>query len=84
MGKSLFKAIRNIFISKKNEVADMLSDPIRDGKIAIEDSKKQIADFTKQIASIMAETKLLEKKRNDAQQNVDKWQSLAQKAASGG
>lgn len=81
---SLFKAIGNFFRAKKNDLAQSIADPVRDGKIAIEDSQKQIQKFTEQIARLMAETKRLEKDHAAAIKEEDKYLSIARKAAEAG
>jgi phage shock protein A len=81
---SLFKSISNLFRSKKNDLASALADPVRDGKLAIEDSEKEIRKFTDQIARLMAETKKLERDRDAAAKDQDKFMAIAQKAAASG
>lgn len=81
---SLFKAFSNLFRSKKNDLAKAMSNPVRDGKLAIEDSEAEIAKFTKQIAGLMAETKRLEKDNEAAKKDMDKFMSIAKKAVEAG
>ena len=50
----LFKSLSNIIRGKADDLAKKMSDPERDAKIAIQDSKKQIADFTSKIATLIA------------------------------
>jgi phage shock protein A len=52
--------------------------------LAIQDREKQIAQFTEQISKLVAETKRLERERNEASANVDKFKKLATKAAEAG
>jgi phage shock protein A len=80
----LLKSIGNFFRGKKDEAAKKLADPIRDGKFAIEDSKKQIADFQRKIAVLMAQTNKLEKQKATAQAEETKYQNMAVKAAQAG
>ena len=49
---SFIKAFSNMLRGVKDEVADKMADPVRDGKLAIEDSEKQIAKFTEQVAHV--------------------------------
>ncbi len=80
----LLKAIGNWFREKSDEAADAIGDPVRDGKFAIQDSKAKIAGFTADIARLVAETKRLEKQKNEAQQEVDKFDKIARMAAGQG
>jgi phage shock protein A len=81
---SLMKSIGNFFRGKRDEAAQAMADPVRDGKFAIEDSKKQIASFQQQIAKLIAETKKLERQRDDAKAESTKYQKMAEKAAAQG
>ncbi len=78
---SLFKAMGNWFREKKDEAAESIADPVRDGKYAIEDSKERIAKFTADIARLVAETKRLERQRDEARQEVEKFDAIARRAA---
>ena len=51
MADSILQAVQNWFRAKNQEAAEALSDPVRDGKLAITDSERQIAEFTSKIAS---------------------------------
>jgi len=81
MGR-LIKAIINFFRGLFGAAASKLEDDVRDGKFAIEDSKKQIAYFTTKIAHLIAESKKMERKLAASKTNVDKWQSIADSAGS--
>ncbi len=81
---SLLKAVGNWFRAKKDDAAQKLADPVRDGKFAIEDSEKKISHFTTQIAKLIAETKKIEKQKIAAEEEVTKWLSIAKKAATSG
>ncbi len=78
---SLWQAIKNVIRGKSSQLAEKISDPIRDGKLAIEDSKKQIAVFTGKIAKLTAQTKLQIRKRDELLAEVNKYQSIAVRAA---
>ncbi len=80
----LFKALGGWMRAKDEEAAKALSDPVRDSRFAIEDSKKQIADFTAKIAGLIAENKRIERDAAAAQAEVDKFQSIAERAAGAG
>lgn len=80
----LFKALGSWMRAKDEEAAKALADPVRDSRFAIDDSKKQIADFTGKIASLIAENKRLQRDATAAQAEVDKFQSIAQRAAGAG
>lgn len=81
---SLWKAIKNFIRGKRDQAAEKLKDDERDGLFAIQDSKKQIAEFTTKIATLMAENNRIEKRKNNADLEVQKWNSIAEKAASKG
>lgn len=78
----LIKAIINFFRGLFGIVAEKLEDDVRDGKIAIEDSKEQISDFRIKIARLIAENKKMSRSLEAAKQNVTKWQSIADTAGS--
>jgi phage shock protein A len=84
MADSIFKAVNNWFRAKNMEAAEAMSDPVRDGKLAISDSEKQIADFTSKIASLIAQTKNLERQLADAKNDVAKFQNVAGAALQAG
>lgn len=77
---SLFKAIGNVFREKRDQAAKKLADPVRDGKFAIEDSKKQIRDHTTTVAQLRAETIKSKRKLIDAQSEKKKYDRFAKKA----
>ena len=81
---SFLKTFANMVRGKKDEMAKKMADPVRDGKIAIEDSEKQVAQFTEKIAKLMAETKRLTRQRDDAKADIDKYTNIAQQAAQAG
>ncbi|MEK0445136.1 MAG: Phage shock protein [Verrucomicrobiota bacterium] len=84
MADTLFQAIRNWFRSKNREVAEALSDPVREGKLAISDSEKQIEEFTSKIATLIAETKRMERQLAESASEVGKYQAVAAAALRAG
>ena len=54
---SLWKAFKNSWREKKDAAAEAMADPIRDGKYAIEDSKKKIAEIKTNIAKYSGQIK---------------------------
>ena len=84
MADTLFQAIRNWFRSKNREVAEALSDPVREGKLAISDSEKQIEEFTSKIATLIAETKRMERQVAESASEVGKYQAVAAAALGAG
>lgn len=84
MADNVFQALYNWFRAKNKEAAEALSDPVRDGKLAITDSEKQIEDFTSKIATLIAETKNLEKQAADSAADVAKYQAVAAAALRAG
>ena len=81
---SLLKSVGNWIRGKRDEAAQKLKDPILDGKFAIEDTEKQIAQFTQRIASLVAQNKRSERQAKEAEEEVAKWQTIAQKAIESG
>jgi len=84
MAKGLFTSIKNFFRGKADDLAEKMADPVRDGKLAIKDSEGQIQKFTTQIARVMSETKRLEKDKQAAEKEIEKWMSIATNAAGSG
>jgi phage shock protein A len=78
------KSIGSWIRGKDNELSKKLSDPVREGKFAIEDSKKQIKDFTIKISQLIAANKRVQKEIESAGTDVIKYQSFAEKAAGSG
>ncbi|MGF1577777.1 MAG: PspA/IM30 family protein [Gemmataceae bacterium] len=81
---SLFKSISNWFRGKKDQAAEALANPIRDGKFAIEDSEKRVRQFQSKVAKFIAVNKQLEREIDTQQREVDKWMTIARKAAAAG
>lgn len=81
---SLFRAIKNWFRAKKDDAAEALSDPIRDGKFDIEDSEKKIVEFKGKIARLMTVNKNRKDDKAKAEQEVVKWANIAEQAANAG
>jgi len=81
---SLFKAIGNMFREKRDNAAKALADPVRDGKFAIEDSKKQIREYTTQVAKLKAETIKQKANHKDALAEKKKYEGIAKKAGEAG
>lgn len=77
----LLKSFTNLIRGKSQELAKQMADPVRDSKLAIQDSEKLIADFTSRIAKLIAQTKSLQKDQKEAEADVSKYQSFAQRAA---
>ena len=84
MADNLFQAVHNWFRAKNQEAAEALSDPVRDGKLAIQDSEKQIEEFTGKIATLIAETKTLERQVSDSAAEAAKYQAVAAQALQAG
>jgi phage shock protein A len=77
----VFKALGNWLRAKDEDAAKAIGDPVRDGKFAIDDSKKQIAEFTQKIAKLVASNKRMERERADALAEAQKFQTFAERAA---
>jgi phage shock protein A len=80
----LFKSIENALRKKADDLNTKLDNPVADGKFAIEDSKKEVEEFSLKVADLIAEEKGLERKRDAAQADVQKWADIAAKAAQSG
>jgi phage shock protein A len=78
------KSIGSWIRGKDNELSKNMSDPVRDGKFAIEDSKKQVKEFTIKISQLIAANKRVEREIQSAHADVIKYQGFAEKAASTG
>ena len=83
MGK-FWKAVKNTVRKHKDDAAEKLADPIRDGKFAIEDAKKKLAEINGTMAKYSASIKKNERQLDTELADIKKWGSLAKKAASVG
>jgi len=81
---SLLKSVGNWIRGKKDEAANKLKDPVRDGKFAIEDTEKQIAGFMQRVAALVAQNKRSQRQVIEAKEEVTKWQNIAQQAIGAG
>ena len=84
MADSILQAVHNWFRAKNQEAAEALSDPVRDGKLAITDSESQISEFTSKIAGLIAETKNMERQLADARSEAAKYEKVAAAALRAG
>jgi phage shock protein A len=75
------KSIGSWIRGKDDELSKNMSDPVRDGKFAIEDSKKQVKEFTLKISQLIAANKRVEKEKESSGMDVAKYQGFAEKAA---
>jgi len=80
----LLKSIDNWFRGKKDQAAAGLSDPIRDGRFAIEDSEHRVEQFQNKVARFIAVNKQLQREIETQRQEIEKWSSIARKAAAAG
>ena len=81
---SLIKAFGNMFREKRDRAAKALADPVRDGKFAIEDSKKQVGEYTTQVAKLRAETIKQKANHKDALAEAKKYTRYAEQAGKAG
>lgn len=77
---SLLRSFTNLIRGKSQDLAKKMADPVRDSKLAIQDSEKLIGDFTARIAKLVAQNKRMQRERNEAEQEVSKFQGFAEKA----
>ncbi|OVE81396.1 hypothetical protein BVY04_03455 [bacterium M21] len=82
--ENLIKALSNMIRHKKDQIAGVMTDPVVDGKFAIEDSERQIAEFTTKIARLIAETRKLTKDKETAEEDIARYLTIAKKAAEKG
>ncbi len=78
---SFWKALKNKVRENKDKAAEKMSDPIRDGKFAIEDSKKTLAGIQSNIAKYSSQIKQNQRKLDTELNDVKKWTNLSKKAA---
>jgi phage shock protein A len=83
MGK-FWKAIKNTVRQHKDDAAEKLADPVRDGKYAIEDAKKKLAEINSTMAKYSASIKKNERKLDTELADIKKYGNLAKKAAAAG
>lgn len=76
----LLKAFTNLIRGKSQEMAKKMSDPVRDSKLAIQDSEKLISDFTARIAKLIAQNRSLIKDKKESEAEVTKYGGFAAKA----
>lgn len=81
---NFWKAVKNTVRKKKDEAAEKMSDPIRDGKYAIEDSKQKLADISGNIAKYSASIKKNQRQLDTETADIKKWTNLAKSAAEAG
>ena len=77
---SFLKALANTIRGKRDEAAQKLADPVRDGKFAIEDATKQIVEFRTVLTKLVAATKRLEREAEAAKVEIKKYDRLAKAA----
>lgn len=77
---SILKSFSNLIRGKSQEMAKKMADPVRDSKLAIQDSEKLIADFTARIAKLIAQNRGMQRDRKEAEADVKKYQGFAEKA----
>ena len=75
-----FREALNWLRGADERAAQAMKDPVRDGRFAIEDAKKEVAGFTSQIAKLVAGTKSLQHNRDNAQNEVNKFERIAAQA----
>ena len=83
MGK-FWKAIKNTVRKHRDDAAEKLADPIRDGKFAIEDSKEKLQNIQAGIAKYSASIKKNQCDLDAELVDVKKWGNLSKKAAEAG
>lgn len=80
----LMKSLSNLIRQKKDQLAKLMTDPVTNGKYAIEESENVISEFTSRVAKLIAETRQLERRRKDAEDDSKKYMAIARHAAENG
>lgn len=78
---SLFNSIKNYFRQARDDAAESLADPVRDGKFAIEDATKQERQFRTEVANLIASIKEQAKDLVAVQGQEQKFDRIAKIAA---
>lgn len=81
---SFWKMLKNTAREKKDKAAKSMEDPIRDGKFAIEDSKKKLSEIQANIGKYSAQIKKNQRQLDTEMADIKKWTNLAKKAAEAG
>jgi len=76
----ILKAFTNLIRGKSQEMAKKMSDPVRDSKLAIQDSEKMIGDFTARIAKLVAQNRSMIKEQKESESEIAKYHGFAEKA----
>ena len=77
----LLKTLQNIFREHSENLDKALSDPTRDGHFAIEDAQKEVTVFETKLQGLVGQTIQLKNKRDEAANDVQKYQTIAERAA---
>jgi phage shock protein A len=73
----LFQALKNSFRSASDKAAESITNPVENGRFAIEDSQKQVEKYRSAIALALASNKQLERQAVAAQGTVESSQRIA-------
>lgn len=80
----LIPALINLFRRADESAANALSDPVSDGKLAIQDAQREVNHFLGQIHELMTTTAVMEGQLRDARAEVEKYDVIARRAAAAG
>lgn len=80
----LIPALINLFRGADAAAANAISDPVRDGKLAIQDAQKDVDQFLGQIHELMTTTAVMEGQLRDARAEAEKYDMIARRAAAAG
>ncbi len=80
----LIPALINLFRRADESAASAISDPVKDGKLAIQDAQKEVDQFLGQIHELMTSTAVMEGQLRDARAEVEKYDMIAKRAAAAG
>ena len=81
---SIIKRLMNIFRYRSHAALDRIEDPGAAARLKARDYAAEVAKFEEQLTNVLAEEKVLQKKRDDAESNVTIWKNKARAAVLGG
>ncbi len=80
----LIKRLMNIFRYRSHAALDRIEDPGAAARLKARDYATEVAKFEEQLTNVLAEEKVLQKKRDEAQTSINIWKDKARAAVLGG
>ena len=78
----LLTALHNLIRGTSDSLAESLADPVRDGRLAINDASNQIGLLNTQLHSLLTSTEILKTKQTHANADIAKFEQIAVLAGS--